>query len=304
MLGGVKSKAEPATLNMLGTLMGENTKHVRKATGKATNETVDNRGRLLRFVENIVEKACALVCPNDASGMLELYHEDKQAAAFDDTSLMSTIADVAAALPERSNQRRALLACVAASQDKIKVQSHIKMGRKLWKTSVRNSDFLLHGHELQSAPMTQQRYKKAVVEDAVEHVLEHTQQGSWGSTDYHMTNLTTPVDSSKKVVLWDVGASKKINIPCLRRESGLNSTWRDYYTSRVSPDDRIGEKAFRDLQKALTAGQRKARTGVNYVEAVLLHDPLTKLGRVVDAACPEWPKKKMLACLKYFFKVE
>jgi hypothetical protein len=50
MLGGVKSKAEPATLNMLGTLMGENTKHVRKATGKAiTNETVDNRGRLLKM---------------------------------------------------------------------------------------------------------------------------------------------------------------------------------------------------------------------------------------------------------------
>jgi hypothetical protein len=79
MLGGVKSKPGPATLNILGTLMGENTKHVRKATGKATNETVDNRGRLLRFVENIVEKACALVCPNDASGMLELHHEDKQA---------------------------------------------------------------------------------------------------------------------------------------------------------------------------------------------------------------------------------
>ena len=87
MLGGVKSKAEPATLNMLGTLMGENTKHVRKATGKASNETVGNRGRLLRFVENIVEEARALVCPNDASGMLELYHEDKkQAAAFDETS--------------------------------------------------------------------------------------------------------------------------------------------------------------------------------------------------------------------------
>jgi hypothetical protein len=98
----------------------------------------------------------------------------------------------------------ALLACVAASQDKIKVQSHIKMGRKLWKTSVRNSGFLLHGHELQSAPVTQQRYKNTVVEDAGEYVLEHTQQGSWGSTDYHMTNLTAPVGSSKKAMLWDV----------------------------------------------------------------------------------------------------
>ena len=67
----------------------------------------------------------------------------------------------------------------------------------------------MHGHELQSASMMQQRHKKTVVEDAVERVLEHTQQGPWGSTDYHMNNPTRLVGSSKKVVLRGVGASKR-----------------------------------------------------------------------------------------------
>ena len=217
---------------------------------------------------------------------------------------MDTLASMAAALPERSNQRKVILAAVAASHSRGDVQEHIPIGKDLWKTSETNAAFLLHGHELETPTMTKQKYRKDVVEDAVSHILARTQQESWGSTDYHMTNLTTAVTTSAGVALWKPGDSKKVNIPCMRRESGLNASWRDYFTSHSGKDTRIGEKAFRDLQKALTASQSKARTGVNYVEAGLLHDPLTKLGRIVDVACPSWPKKKMLACLKYFFKVE
>jgi len=90
----------------------------------------------------------------------------------------------------------------------------------------------------------------------------------------------------------------------LRRESGLNDTWREYYTSLVDPEERLGERAFRDILKALTATQLKARTGVNYVEAGLVHDPLTKLARIAKKACPSWDRKRMLACIKYFLKVE
>ena len=214
---------------------------------------------------------------------------------------MDTLASMAAALPERSNQRKVILAAVAASHSRGDVQEHIPIGKDLWKTSETNAAFLLHGHELETPTMTKQKYRKDVVEDAVSHILARTQQESWGSTDYHMTNLTTAVTTSAGVALWKPGDSKKVNIPCMRRESGLNASWRDYFTSHSGKDAHIGGKALRDLQKALTASQSKARTGVNNVGADLLHDPLIRLGRIVDAAHPLWSKKKMLACLKCFF---
>jgi hypothetical protein len=64
----VKSKQEAVSLDALGKFMNVHTHSIRKAAGKASDEHPDNKTRLLRFVDSIVEKACALVCPNDATG--------------------------------------------------------------------------------------------------------------------------------------------------------------------------------------------------------------------------------------------
>lgn len=68
----VKSKQEAVSLNALGKFMNVHTHSIRKAAGKASDEHPDNKTRLLRFVDSIVAKACALVCPNDATGFLFL----------------------------------------------------------------------------------------------------------------------------------------------------------------------------------------------------------------------------------------
>ena len=63
-----KSKQEAVSLNALGKFMNVHTHSIRKAAGKASDEHPDNKTRLLRFVDSILEKAFALVCPNDATG--------------------------------------------------------------------------------------------------------------------------------------------------------------------------------------------------------------------------------------------
>jgi hypothetical protein len=105
-------------------------------------------------------------------------------------------------------------------------------------------------------------------------------------------------------VLWrPADGSKTTNTPRLRRESGLNGTWRKHHVSLVDPNERLGERAFRGILKALTATQLKTRTGVNHVEAGLAHDPLIKLVRIAKKAYPSWGRKKMLAHTKCFLKV-
>jgi hypothetical protein len=66
-LADVKPKQEAVSLNALGKFMNVCTHSIRKAAGKASDEHPDNKTRLLRFVDSIVEKARALVCPNDAA---------------------------------------------------------------------------------------------------------------------------------------------------------------------------------------------------------------------------------------------
>ena len=201
------------------------TKNVSASSGTVDALHPDNKARALKFIDSIVEKTCALVCPNDADGLKSMYLQGSGSGAAEEDGLMGTVAAVANALPFHCNQRKVLLAVACASQkNRAAMQQHIFVGRDLWHTSITNCSFLLHGHELKTAPMTQQRYAKLVVEDAVRYLLEHTQQESWGSTDYHMVNLTTPVLTAAGVPLWKEGDSKKINVPCLRRESGLNAT--------------------------------------------------------------------------------
>ena len=146
-------------------------------------------------------------------------------------------------------------------------------------------------------------YDKVVVEDAVHHILQHTDQESWGSTDFHLPGLVTEIKTSKGVSLWKPGDETKINMPCLRREGGVNETWRSYLKSRPEGSKRIGENAHRNLVQAVTATQRKARAGVNYVEGNHLHDPLQKLHSIAKET-PSWPAKLYLGGLRYFCKSE
>jgi hypothetical protein len=88
---------------------------------------------------------------------------------------MGTLANMAAALPGRSNQRKVILAAIAVSHSRRDAQEHMSIGKDLWKTSETNAAFLLHGHELETPAMTKQKHNKGVLEDAASHVLARTQ---------------------------------------------------------------------------------------------------------------------------------
>jgi hypothetical protein len=79
-----------------------------------------------------------------------------------------------------------LLAAICSAYGQKAASAFVQpLGRDLYRRSQENAGFLLHGHELQSPPVTREKFDKAAVEGAVEWILEHTRQESWGSTNYN-----------------------------------------------------------------------------------------------------------------------
>jgi hypothetical protein len=75
-----------------------------------------------------------------------------------------------------------------------------------------------------------------------------------------MSNLITTVQNAEGVSLWEPGEGKTITIPSLRRENGLNATWRDYFSAYPNANDRIGE---------IIAGRWQAGAAGRYYRPVL-----------------------------------
>ena len=146
-------------------------------------------------------------------------------------------------------------------------------------------------------------YDKDVVETCIHHMLGQCDQESWGSTDYHLPGLVTEITTSNGGSIWRPGDDTTINLPCLRREAGINETYRSYLESCPEGSERVGENAHRLLLQAVTATQRKARAGVNYVEGNHLHDPLEKLF-LIAKECPTWNAKLLLGGTRYFLKTD
>jgi hypothetical protein len=219
-------------------------------------------------------------------------------------AFLKTAASLVSCLPQASIGRSALLAVMCASQTHQNVRRYIpSLGKKLFTKSRDDAGFMALGHELKVLPPTLQRYDKAVVEDAVHHILKNTAQDSWGSTEYHLPGLVTAVTSHDGEALWCPGQEKMVTMPCLRRECGIVDSWRGYFQSRQHGADHLGETAFTQLLHVVTASQMKARAGVNYVEGQHLHDPLAKV-ELIAKGVRGWDSKLMLGGLRYFLKTE
>ena len=81
------------------------------------------------------------------------------------------------------------------------------------------------------------------------------------------------------------------------------ATWREYVQKVPAGPDRLGENSHRNLLHLVTATQRAARAGVNYVEGKNLHDPLDKLLQIA-VENPVWDVKLFLPMVKYLLKTE
>ena len=206
-----------------------------------------------------------------------------------------------------------------------------KFGPVQFSRSRDNAGFIALGHEIKKGSKTRLNYDKGAVEACVRNMHLHTDQESWGQTHYHVPSLVTVVTlSDKKTPLWVPGDTTLVPLPRLRREARINESYRVYLQScgvsstkkssdkavpafirawlwegvdyLYPPRKIVGECAHAQLLHAVTADQRNACAGVNYVEGNHLHDPLEKLQRVAEEF-PTWNAKLKLGGLRYFLKL-
>ena len=246
-------------------------------------------------------------------------------------AMMRTASSMVHCLPIASTQRAALLAAICSSQSRKKAESYLgTLGPVQYTTSRDNAGFIALGHDIERPPKTRLNYEKGAVEACVRNMLLHTDQESWGQTHYHIPNLVTTVNLSDGTTpLWKPGDDTTVPLPRLRREAGVNESYRMYLQScgvcstknkkdsegeaivrqciwdlvdeLFPPRKIVGECAHGQLLHAVTADQRKARAGVNYVEGNHLHDPLEKLYRVAEELST-WDAKLKLGGLRCFLK--
>jgi hypothetical protein len=63
-------------------------------------------------------------------------------------------------------------------------------------------------------------------------MLLHTDQTSWGQTHFQIPKLVTTVTTSDlETPLWKPGDARTVPMPCLRREAGVNESYRVYLQS-------------------------------------------------------------------------
>jgi len=263
-----------------------------------------NQVHAYKFIRDLVNVACSRICPGDAENMCaDVLHGLEPAPKTVEDKLLRTVGSMANCLPRESTQKRVLLAALCSSQTRANAEKYAGVGRKLYTRARNDAGFVALGHDIEKPAITRQNYKKDVVEHCVRDMLLHTDQESWGQTLYHIPGLVTPVITSTKDVLWDPGQDNSVYMPRLRREAGMNESYRTYKLSCGEGDKTVGECAHAQLLHVVTASQRKARAGVNYVEGNHLHDPLEKLYCIAKET-PTWDAKLKLGGVRYFLKSE
>jgi hypothetical protein len=265
-----------------------------------------DQSRSNAYVLAAMREVCARICPEDATAMYEdVLRGMEPAPKVVEDKLLRTVSSMANILPRNSPQRSVLLASMCASQTRECAAKYLGgCGPGQYSKSRDDAGFIALGHEIHRPTTTRENYVKCDVEFCISHMLGHTDQESWGQCKYNLPNLVTEVKSAAGHTLWAQEDEKVVRIPRLRREAGVNESYRVYLQAyNAKGGSCIGECAHGQLLKAVTANQRVARAGVNYVEGNHLHDPLEKLYLVANNT-PEWDAKLKLGAVRYFLKTE
>ena len=131
-------------------------------------------------------------------------------------------------------------------------------------------DKLMNGEQIKKKEQTRAKISDGVIDDVVSYILhkDHIFTMSWGDRSYKLS------DSEDTIVL-----------PCLCRKQSPLHLWRTYQ-SRNNNGIKVGRSTFYNIVRDLTVPTRNIATCIDYVQALLVSEPIELLQEIVEKFVP------------------
>ena len=128
-------------------------------------------------------------------------------------------------------------------------------------------ELLMNGDPLYRKEQTRCKINEGIVAEAVSLILhkDHIVTTSWGQREF------------------DLSQTEKVILPMLCRKVSPQTLWNTYSTTCVNKKSRINRSTFYKLIKDLTSSGREIVKSVDYVQALLVAEPIEVLQQIIDS---------------------
>ena len=143
-----------------------------------------------------------------------------------------------------------------------------------------NSDYhnLLHGIPIDTKRQARTtNVDEPTIKNTVSFILhkDHVVTTSWGDKSFRL------------------GPNETIILPRLCRKLSPKDLWESYKAAITSKQDGMGRSLFYYFVRDLTVSNRNIVTSVDYVQALLVQEPIELLQEIIDALIPTTEKEKL-----------
>ena len=142
---------------------------------------------------------------------------------------------------------------------------------KVTKQIKQDFDKLMNGEQIIKKEQTRAKISDNVIDDVVSYILhrDHIFTMSWGDRSYKLS------DSEDVIVL-----------PCLCRKQSPLHLWRTYQSTGDNIRTKVGRSTFYSIVRDLTVPSRNIAKSIDYVQALLVSEPIELLQEVVEMFVP------------------
>ena len=210
------------------------------------------------------------------SGRDTVIHEHKYKSLFE--NLMEQMYCIMMNAKNGSTEKRVVKAILSKTMKKSIVQTYctkfgcgdITVGNTKLQSNT-DYDNLLHGNAIGRSRKTRSTHvTETMIKDAVAFILhkEHVVTISWGDKTFQL------------------GPDESITLPRLCRKLPPKHLWEAYRSSLTSRKEGLGRSSIYYMIHDLTASSKDVVTSVDYVQALLVAEPVEVLQEIIDSLIP------------------
>jgi hypothetical protein len=218
-------------------------------------------------------KGCEIVYPKNSQALLHdvatsLKGEVPESKLFE--KLLTTLINAYDASPAKSAQWRLARSVLVKGlprkyRKELSSAGRLKISGSAQTRAWKDMGLILEGCELIKSMASRRKVDEEIVKDCVAWILtqENVCVFSWGVKHVRL--------SENEVVI----------LPRVTRRKLIVHLYKDY-VDEFSGQPRLGRTSFYEVVKAVTSGEEKIFTAVDYVTGVLVHDTMDKLQTIIE----------------------
>ena len=252
-------------------------------------DDLDRGNRVVAFIMSILQILCSILIPGDPKGLLRAVgHHIMREIGDSDWKECAHMAQLA--LPEKSIQRKVILAIMCEKLSFANAKEYLSIGKQAFTTARRHYRCLVSGNEIRHAVRSVMRYTHENVEQAVKFILSpvNIKALSWGTRKIK-------IDGNDR------------DFPRFTRVKIQEYIYRDYIAAYPVQQERICHGSFSKVVKSITSFDQKALKAIDYASGILMYDTIDLLRLIVKRVDDEVNRRdcdKLLDKLEHFLKYD